>query len=94
MSERGNTFTTVRSEGGLLPPDLLARIVVDPDSLDESVQAVMSPPLPMIGSGEPIDMASDRLAESAAVLVVDSGHPTGIVTRSDLLDFLSGPPPR
>ena len=27
---------------------------------------------------------------SPAVLVVDGGHPTGIITRSDLLDFLSG----
>jgi predicted transcriptional regulator len=36
-------------------------------------------------------MASARLAEAAAVLVVDAGHPTGIITRSDLLDFLSGP---
>jgi hypothetical protein len=25
------------------------------------------------------------------VLVIDAGHPTGIVTRSDLLEFLSGP---
>jgi predicted transcriptional regulator len=44
----------------------------------------------MIGSGEPLDVASARLADSTAVLVLDAGHPTGILTRSDLLDFLSG----
>jgi cystathionine beta-synthase len=47
----------------------------------------------MIGSGEPVDVAAARLADGAAVLVVDAGHPTGIVTRSDLLEFLAGPRP-
>jgi predicted transcriptional regulator len=44
----------------------------------------------MVGTGEAVDVAATRLAGSSAVLVVDGGHPTGIVTRSDLLDFLSG----
>ena len=70
--------------------DLLARLVATPASFDVRVDAVMTPPLPMVGTGEPIEVASARLAEHSAVLVVDDGHPTGIVTRSDLLDFLSG----
>jgi cystathionine beta-synthase len=71
--------------------DLLEKILADASALDATVESVMGPPLPMIGSGEPIDVASARLAESAAVLVLDAGHPTGILTRSDLLDFFSGP---
>ena len=71
--------------------ELLTKILADPSALDATVDSVMGPPLPMIGSGEPIDVASARLAESAAVLVLDAGHPTGILTRSDLLDFFSGP---
>ena len=74
--------------------DLLDRIVSEPGALDLPVEAVMGPPLPTIGYGEPLGIASGRLADSAAVLVLDNGHPTGIVTRSDLLDFLSGPAPR
>ena len=70
---------------------LLERLVADPLAVDTPVEAVMGPPLPMIGSGEPIDLAAARLADGAAVLVIDGGHPTGIVTRSDLLEFLSGP---
>ena len=77
--------------GTVTDRDLLGRVVSDAASLDAQVGAVMGPPLPMVGSGEPVDAASARLSEAAAVLVVDSGHPTGIVTRSDLLDFLSGP---
>jgi cystathionine beta-synthase len=80
--------------GTVTDRDLLERIVRDPAALDSAVADVMSPPLPMVGSGEPVDVASYRLAESAAVLVLDNGHPTGIVTRSDLLDFLSGPSAR
>ncbi|MGH9116230.1 MAG: CBS domain-containing protein, partial [Acidimicrobiales bacterium] len=75
--------------GTVTDRDLLGRMVSEPSALDAPVEAVMGPPLPMVGSGEPIDVASARLADSAAVLVVDGGHPTGIVTRSDLLDFLS-----
>ena len=80
--------------GTVTDRDLLDRIVSDPTAIDLAVEAVMGPPLPMIGSGEPLDIASGRLADSSAVLVLDNGHPTGIVTRSDLLDFLSGPAPR
>jgi cystathionine beta-synthase len=69
---------------------LLARLVSAAESLDVPVHAVMALPLPMVGTGEAVEMAAGRLADSSAVLVVDGGHPTGIVTRSDLLDFLSG----
>jgi cystathionine beta-synthase len=72
---------------------LLERLVADPAAVDTPVGEVMGPPLPMIGSGEPVDVAAARLADGAAVLVVDAGHPTGIVTRSDLLEFLAGPRP-
>jgi cystathionine beta-synthase len=79
--------------GTVTDRDLLERLVGDPSAVDTPVEAVMGPPLPMIGSGEPIDLAAARLADGAAVLVIDAGHPTGIVTRSDLLEFLSGRPP-
>jgi cystathionine beta-synthase len=80
--------------GTVTDRDLLGQTAHDPGTLDAPVASVMGPPLPMVGSGEPVDVASYRLAESAAVLVLDNGHPTGIITRSDLLDFLSGPTAR
>ncbi len=76
--------------GTVTDRDLLERLVADPSAVDTPVEAVMGPPLPMIGSGEPVDLAAARLADGAAVLVIDAGHPTGILTRSDLLEFLSG----
>ena len=76
--------------GTVAEHDLLVRLVSTPESFDDRVDAVMAPALPMVGTGEAVEVASARLAENNAVLVVDGGHPTGIVTRSDLLDFLSG----
>jgi cystathionine beta-synthase len=52
----------------------------------------MGPPLPTVGSGEPVEVAVARLDEVTAVLVVDAGHPVGILTRSDLLSFLAHRP--
>jgi cystathionine beta-synthase len=69
---------------------LLEAVLSNPSVMDQPLEAVMDPPLPMIGAGEPVDVAAARLGERSAVLVLDGGHPTGIVTRSDLLDFLAG----
>jgi cystathionine beta-synthase len=76
--------------GTVTERDLLARLVSAPESMDAIVESVMAPPLPMVGTGEAVEVAAARLSDSGAVLVIDGGHPTGIVTRSDLLEFLSG----
>jgi cystathionine beta-synthase len=49
---------------------------------------VMGPPLPTVGAGEGVDLTVSRLGQASAVLVIDAGHPVGILTRSDLLGFL------
>jgi cystathionine beta-synthase len=66
---------------------LLERALHVPGAVDQPVSAVMEPPLPMVGTGETVDTAADRLQDSAAVLVLDGGHPVGILTRSDLLSY-------
>jgi cystathionine beta-synthase len=76
--------------GTVTDRELLAGLVKDPEIIDARVDSVMGPTLPMVGLGEPVDVATARLSDAAAVLVLDNGHPIGIVTRSDLLDFLSG----
>jgi cystathionine beta-synthase len=42
----------------------------------------------MLGGGEPVEDAVAALEASSAIVVLDGGHPVGILTRSDLLDFL------
>ncbi len=48
----------------------------------------MDPPLPTVGSGESLEVVVQRLEGAPAVLVLDAGHPVGIITRSDVLEFL------
>jgi cystathionine beta-synthase len=69
--------------------DLMQRAFGDSSLLDRSVREVMSPPLPSVGSGESVELAVHRLEESPAVLVIDHGHPIGVLTRTDALTFLA-----
>jgi len=75
--------------GAVHERDLMQRAVKDPEILDRSVADIMGPPLPSVGSGETVDLAVRRLEESPAVIVLDNGHPVGVITRSDALAFLA-----
>ena len=61
----------------------------DPSVLDRPVGEVMEPPMPMVGIGETVTDVVDRLDASPSVLVLDGGHPVGVLTRSDVLSFLA-----
>ena len=62
----------------------------DPAALDKPVSEVMGAPLPIIGSGEPVEDAVDLLEKGPAALVVDNGNPIGVLTRSDIVEYLAG----
>lgn len=66
---------------------LLERTLASPGALDEPIGAVMEPPLATVGLGETAELVAARLQTSPAVLVLDGGHPVGILTRSDLLSY-------
>ncbi len=61
----------------------------DHSVLDRPVSEIMSPAIPMIGIGEPVVRIVERLDSAPAVLVLDGGHPVGVLSRSDLLSFLA-----
>jgi cystathionine beta-synthase len=75
--------------GAITERDLLDRAFAEPATLDRAVDDVMGPAFPTVGSGEPLDVAVSRLEAAPAVLVVDCGHPIGVVTRSDVLTALA-----
>jgi cystathionine beta-synthase len=75
--------------GAVSDRELLDRAFRDPGVMDKPVADVMGAPLPTVGSGESVDDAIKRLEGVGAMLVVESGHPVGIVTRSDVLEFLT-----
>ncbi len=75
--------------GAVYERELMQRAINDPGVLDRTVAEVMGPPLPTVGSGETIDVVTRRLEDAPAVLVLDRGHPVGVITRSDALAFLA-----
>jgi cystathionine beta-synthase len=75
--------------GSVAERELLERAFANPEVLDRPVAEVMSAPLPMVGRGEPVDVVVAALESAPAVLVLDGGHPVGILTRTDLLAFLT-----
>ena len=77
--------------GSVTERELLMASLTDPGALDRPVGEVMGAPLPTIGIGEPIDLAISRLEHASAALVLDGGHPVGVITRSDVLGRLVSP---
>ncbi|MGK2948430.1 MAG: cystathionine beta-synthase [Acidimicrobiales bacterium] len=76
--------------GAVSERQLLQAAVADPGALERPVGEVMGTPLPTVGIGEPVEMAMTRLEQASAALVLDGGHPVGVITRSDVLGALVG----
>jgi cystathionine beta-synthase len=74
--------------GSLSELGLLEVTTRDASVLDLRVKEIADPPMPMVGVGMSVSELTKRLGSSASVLVLDGGHPVGVLTRSDLLGFL------
>lgn len=57
--------------------------------LTDPLKEFMEPPLGLIGMHESISTARSALASTDALLVVHDGKPTAVLTRQDLLTYLS-----
>ncbi|MDP9297490.1 MAG: cystathionine beta-synthase [Actinomycetota bacterium] len=75
--------------GSIRDRELLDRIFRDPDALQADVAEVMAAPIPMVEWDDPIESAFAELEHGPAVLVAKAGQVLGVVTRSDLLEFLA-----
>jgi len=67
----------------------LDRIFRDPDALQADVAEVMGAPIGMVEFDAPIEVAFEALQSGPALLVVKGGQALGVLTRSDLLEFLA-----
>jgi cystathionine beta-synthase len=76
--------------GSIVERDLLDALVTGRARPQDAVAGLMSPPLPTVGSGEPISAAVTALGQAGAALVLVDGKPAGMITRQDVLTFLSG----
>jgi cystathionine beta-synthase len=57
--------------------------------LTDALGEFVSPPLALIGMNESVESAREALGTSDALLVTSDGKPAAVVTRHDLLSFLS-----
>jgi cystathionine beta-synthase len=76
--------------GSVAERDLLDALVSGRASPQDPVVAHMSPPLPVLGQGEPVSRAAAVLEKSGAALVHIDGKPAAVLTRADLLAFYAG----
>jgi cystathionine beta-synthase len=74
--------------GSLSELGLLEATTRDESVLDLRVKDIADPSMPMVGVGMSVSELTRRLSSAAGVLVLDGGHPVGVLTRSDLLSFL------
>ncbi len=75
--------------GSVSERELLSAVFEGRAKLADAVSAHMSPPLPIIGAGEQVSSLAETLRDLDAVMVVEEGKPVGVITRYDLLGFLS-----
>jgi cystathionine beta-synthase len=76
--------------GSLQDRDLLDRVFRNPDSLHEDVAAAMQPPLAAVETSVTLDEVFATLTgRTNAVVIANKGKPVGVLTRSDLLDYLA-----
>jgi cystathionine beta-synthase len=75
--------------GSVVERDLLDALFSGRAALSDALEKHISPPLPMIGGGEPVSAAMIALETADAAVVLIDGKPAGILTRQDLLGFLA-----
>lgn len=75
--------------GSVSERDLLSAVFEGRAALSDAVSEHMSAPFPLIGAGESVTAATKQLGDTDAVMVVEDGKPVGVITRHDLLGFVS-----
>jgi cystathionine beta-synthase len=76
--------------GSIQERTLLDRVYRDPGLIETTVGAAMDGPFPTITAGAHIDEAFNALLGGAtALVVIEREQPVGIITRLDLLEFMT-----
>ncbi|HEY5186829.1 MAG TPA: cystathionine beta-synthase [Actinomycetes bacterium] len=75
--------------GSVSERELLDALFSGQAHLADRVETHLSAPLPVVGAGEPVEHAVAALESADALLVLDDGKPVGVLTRQDLLGYLS-----
>ena len=89
VTENGST-TGGGVVGSIQERTLLDRIYRDPAVVTTSVSTAMDPPFARVAAGAPIEEAFEALlGGEPALMIVEGDLPVGVITRSDLLEFVA-----
>ncbi|MCU1595323.1 MAG: cystathionine beta-synthase [Frankiales bacterium] len=80
---------TAEIVGAVHDRDLLDALFNGRAQLADPLSQHMGAPLPMVGAGEPVHAAMVALETADAAVVIADGRPMGVITRQDVLAFLS-----
>jgi len=80
---------TAEIVGAVHDRDLLDALFAGRAQLADRLADHMADPLPMVGAGETVQAAMVALEKADAAVVVADGRPTGVLTRQDVLAYLS-----
>jgi cystathionine beta-synthase len=95
VSEAAEGDSVVGIVGSITEKGLLDRAFRDPSVVDRTVGEVMDPPLPLVQATASLDEAFAKLSGGAAALVAVRGdRPLGIVTKLDVLEYLTHNSPK
>ena len=84
LTDQSDVMGSIRERG------LLDRVFRDPDVLNAAVAEVMEEPLPMVDVRDTVDDTMSLLTHTApAVIVCEGPRPVGVLTRADVLDFMT-----
>src|SRR3984893_2153004 len=76
--------------GSIPERSLLDRIYRDPAVVATPVSTAMDPPFARVSAGAPIEEAFEALlGGEPALMIIDGDAPVGVITRSDLLEFVA-----
>jgi cystathionine beta-synthase len=79
-----------KSVGSLEESNLMGRVLEDAGLIDQQVRAIMEPGFPIIQYDDTLEHTKYLLARRyAAILVQEHGQLVGIITKSDLIDFMA-----
>src|SRR5690606_33422800 len=76
--------------GSIAERDVLDALFTSRVRLEDTISEHMSPPLPVVGGGEPVSECVRLLPHAGAVVVLRDGKPAGVLTRQDVLAHLAG----